>query len=71
LPITDVHRRLDKLLEGLDLFDNVELTQRTRDDRSTMTLRLRMAAPLNAETKNPTDLPGDRLNSGAGTEKRP
>jgi len=71
LPIADVHRRLDKLLEALDLFDTVEVTQRTRDDRSTMTLRLRMAAPLSAETKNPTDLPGDRSNSGAGTEKRP
>jgi hypothetical protein len=53
LPIADVHRRLDKLLEALDLFDKVEVTQRTRDHRSTITLRFRMAVPLNAETKKP------------------
>jgi hypothetical protein len=71
LDIADVQRRLDKLLEALDLFDKVEVTQRTQGDRATLTLRLRMVESLRAETKNPTDLPGDRSNSGAGTEKRP
>jgi hypothetical protein len=41
LPATDVEARIDRLLEGLDLFDGVEVMQRTAPGRATVTVRLK------------------------------
>ena len=41
LPPAEANARLDRLLDGLDLFDAVELTQRTAPGRATLTLRLK------------------------------
>jgi hypothetical protein len=49
VPPADVHHSLDRLLEGLEPFDVLELTQRTGPGQGTLTLRLRTLAPLAAE----------------------
>jgi hypothetical protein len=49
LPAAEVQLRIDRLLEGLELFDTVELTQRPGPGRTTLTLRLRTLPRLTAE----------------------
>jgi hypothetical protein len=46
LDLLDVQRRLDRLLKTLELFDRIEVTQRTQSNRATVTLRLQTAAAL-------------------------
>jgi hypothetical protein len=46
LELAEVNRRLDRLMETLELFNTLELTLRTDPNRATITLRLRAAAPL-------------------------
>lgn len=46
LQVEVVQQRLDRLLETLDLFDDVVMLHRTDANRSTMTLRLRTGKPM-------------------------
>lgn len=41
LPAAEVQTRIDRLLEALDLFDAIELTQRATSGRATLTLRVK------------------------------
>jgi hypothetical protein len=41
LPPSEAERRLDRLLEGLDLFDGVEVTHRSAPGRATVTIQLK------------------------------
>lgn len=42
----DVRKRLDRLVESLELFDTLDVAQHIADGRATLTLRLRTSEPL-------------------------
>jgi hypothetical protein len=42
----EAHARIDRLLEGLEWFDAVEITQRVAPGRATLTLRLKTLPAL-------------------------
>jgi hypothetical protein len=46
IPVDESKRRLDNLIEALQLFDQVEVTQESAADRLTFTLRMQTAQPL-------------------------
>jgi hypothetical protein len=53
LTLDDVQRRLDRLLESLDLFEAVVVSHRTDSDRATITLQVQTSKPMASADKKP------------------
>jgi hypothetical protein len=53
LALDDVQRRLDRLLESLDLFEAVVVSHRSESDRATITLQVQPAKPMLSADKKP------------------